>query len=457
MRRWVVPAGLALAVLAIPAPAAGQPEATHVDVQVGYRCELASGPVRVDLRVTAELPPSVAVNEPLTPSSVALSLSVPPPGLPSAASVTATARLDTAITQRDTANATWSGALSEPVPVTDPLVLDIPVDAPPPVVFAAPGDAVLTTAALTVTFTGYQADGNVTDPPSTTLTCAPAPGEQARLAVVGVAGATGQPPGEERPPPGAVVVGPEQRREQPDVGAMGPELVPVDCAPIDPPTVPNTTPSSVKYCAFMTGFAGVAKLDSSVVQPHALVNVAQTNVQLRCKGLMIHCQFANILPNIGGEPKMSAMDGAFHAFGFVPIEAKMELTAIGLTFADITLDTRPGNPDSLAIITGDYSVRVYDATVNGVPLDLGPNCRTERPLDIRLLGRPPYTLTEGGVLNAVVEIPAFDGCGVTEDLDLLMSELVSGPDNPVRLTQGNLCPLATGPPRFCPPSKPDPQ
>ena len=453
-RRWVLPAGTALAVLVMPAPAAGQPEATHVDTRLAYTCELPAGPVPVDVRVTAELPPSVEVHEPIQPSSVALSLTLPPPDLAAAASVTAVARLETAIVQQDTATATWSGALSDPVPVADPLVLDLPVDGPPPVVLTAPGEAVLAAAGLTVTLTGYQADGSATDPPSTELTCVAAEDQATRLAAVAVVEATTEPvPGEEQqpPPPGAVVVGPE-RRADPSPGAQLVEL-PADCKAIDPPP---EQPSSVRYCAYMTGFANVAKLDASIEQPHGLVNVAPTNIIRNCvPGTNLLCQYANIVPNLNGEPKLPEMSGAFLAFGFVPTEAKLQLTQLGVTFADITLDTSPGNPRSLAKVSGKFMARVYDASVNGVPLDLGPNCQTKEPLVIELEGRPPYTLTNGGLLQGMTTIPPFDGCGVTEDLDPILTGLVSGPGNYVRMTQGPLCPL-TGSPRFCPPQQPDP-
>lgn len=451
--RWVLPAGAALAVLAMPAPAAGQPEATHVDVPLAYTCELPAGQVPVDVRVTAELPASVEVNEPLRPSSVALSLTLPPPDLPAAASVTAVARLETTIVQQDTATATWSGALSDPVPVADPLVLDLPVDTPPPVVLTAAGEAVLSAAGLTVTLTGYQADGSATDPPSTELTCAPAPDQASRLAAVTVVEAATEPaPGEAPPPPpGAVVVDPEQRAE-PSPGVRQVEL-PADCEAIDPPP---EQPSSVRYCAYLTGFANVAKLDASVEQPDGIVNVATTNIIRDCvPGTNLLCQYANIVPNLNGEPKLPEISGAFLAFGFVPTEAKLQLTQLGVAFADITLDTSPGNPRSLATISAKYTARVYDATVNGVPLDLGPNCRTKEPLVVELEGRPPYRLTTGGLLQGTTTIPPFDGCGVTEDLDPLLTGLVSGPDNYVRMTQGELCPL-TGSPRYCPPVKPDP-
>jgi hypothetical protein len=105
--------------------------------------------------------------------------------------------------------------------------------------------------------------------------------------------------------------------------------------------------------------------------------------------------------------------------------------------------------------TGQLSARIHDATVNGVPLDVGPNCHTERPIDITLTGgTPQYTdILKGGPLSGVVEIPPFDGCGAAEDLDPLLTGTVSGPDNAVNVTQGSLC-VPIDPRSPCPPSIP---
>lgn len=49
-------------------------------------------------------------------------------------------------------------------------------------------------------------------------------------------------------------------------------------------------------------------------------------------------------------------------------------------------------------------------------------------------------------------IPAFSGCGVTEDLDPLFTGTVSGPDNYLKLMMGTLC--APAEPFLCPPIVP---
>lgn len=94
------------------------------------------------------------------------------------------------------------------------------------------------------------------------------------------------------------------------------------------------------------------------------------------------------------------------------------------------------------------SLRIYDVRVNGVPLDVGPNCRTSSPLDVQMKGtKPEYTVNDGGILRGTFKIPPFTGCGVGEDLDSLFTASISGPDTPpynyIKLVQGRPCILTT--------------
>jgi hypothetical protein len=103
-------------------------------------------------------------------------------------------------------------------------------------------------------------------------------------------------------------------------------------------------------------------------------------------------------------------------------------------------------------VTGPVDVRLSKVEIDGRPIDVGTRCHTERPGRITL-GSPtgPYSVfasasslkgRPGGaqVLNVngagsaqgAVSIPAFSGCGNgSEDLDPLVTALVSGSGNPV--------------------------
>jgi hypothetical protein len=467
MRRAVllalpVLAGAALAAFGPTGQApAAEPDVTHVDRDLGYRCEFPSGAQPVDVGVTADVPASGSVGRPVVPSAAAVTLSVGQPALADltgmgATSVGAVVRMDLTVTQGETAaTTTWSGVRTDttPIPADAALALDVPLEPPPPLVVAAPGDVVIAAAGLTVTLTGYTADGVVTEPPTVDLACTLAPDQAADLAVVAMSDVDEPAPGAGEPaPPGSVVVGPGTAATPPP-SAKAVEI-PADCEEIDPPK-----PANSRYCAYVTGYANVAKLNASVLQPPGIVNIGPTNFSpLTCDPPTppILCQQANLLANEDGRPVMPEVSSSLLPFGFVPTTAKLQLTQIGLGFADVRL--HPTNSAfSSATVTGTYVARLYDATVNGVPLDLGPNCRTATPIDVDVFGKPPtYLLTGGGPLSGMVTIPPFTGCGVTEDLDPLITGLVSGPGNFVKLTQGPICTI-NGNNFGCPPHVPTPQ
>lgn len=127
------------------------------------------------------------------------------------------------------------------------------------------------------------------------------------------------------------------------------------------------------------------------------------------------------------------------------------------------------------LLEGQVDIRLEDLKVDGRPVDLGPNCRTSRPVDLALWGEQGYQALGGGYLSqrdghekgggtvvplhapldpdeyvspyhddegrnlpdsTGVDIPPFTGCGATEDLDPLVTAMASGPNNPLRVHQG---------------------
>lgn len=127
-------------------------------------------------------------------------------------------------------------------------------------------------------------------------------------------------------------------------------------------------------------------------------------------------------------------------------------------------------PPISALVEGKVEIRLSDLTVDGVSVDLGPNCRTETPVDLYLWGetdRRGYYPNSGGDLGAYdglhpgsviplddpfyfghfegrdlpassgVHVPPFTGCGIgSDDLSPVISAMASGPNNPVRAVQG---------------------
>ncbi|MGW0521935.1 hypothetical protein [Crossiella sp. NPDC003009] len=111
----------------------------------------------------------------------------------------------------------------------------------------------------------------------------------------------------------------------------------------------------------------------------------------------------------------------FVVLGFVPSTATVEFEPVGPAAGTL--------PGGKLDITVNLRLRLRDVRQAGVPLDVGPDCRTEEPMVIRLVGDLPILPNTDYRYTSVFRIPPFTGCGVREDLSPLFSGLVSGPDN----------------------------
>jgi hypothetical protein len=448
-------AGITVA-LASPGSAGAQQEKQQADIGIGYLC----GTQQVELRVRATFPAQGAVGEPVLPADVTLELAVPleamaPLTAAGAVAATSVVKLETSIVQGETAaSATWGAVQDEKVPLVadGPTAFTGAVTAEP-VTVGASGELSFTAVGLVATLTGWTADGAVTEPPTMDLTCTPDPEAKATLAVVPVATAgDADTSTTETPDPGDIKVGSKAATDTP-VSALG--VVPPECHPITPPP----SPSWANLCANMAGYANVNKLKASILQPTSLVDIAAgrfvncvPNVQFkRCSANTVQPEFG---PGAADDRRLAEAPGSFYSFGFIPTTGTMQLTQLGVGTVDVWLmlnDAKKGE----AVVKLQASARLYDAEVNGVSIKLGDNCKTATPIDVTLLGvAASYSITEGGILQGVIDIPPFSGCGVDEDLDPLITGLVSGPGNYVKMTQGPVCTIVSG--LKCPPAVPVP-
>lgn len=445
----LVAAGMTVA-FASSSSAGAQEEKQQVDVEIGYLC----GTSQITLRVTATFPAQGTVGNAVQPTDVTLEVRVLPEALPeltAAGAVTATSvvRLDTSIVQGDTAaNATWSAVHDEPVPLAEPTVFTGTVE-PEPVTAGAPGDLSFTASGLVATITGRNADGAPTEPPSVDLTCIPAPDQPAGLAVVPVSEVESTHPTFEMPEPG-IKIGTKEQESAAPVNALGP--VPPECHPIEPPPVPKWS----NFCANAGGYANVEKLRASILQPVGLTNIAAGNAVLNCGGVRFKaCTQNTVLPELNGEPKFPPAPGSFFSLGLIPTTGTMQLTQLGIGTVDVWFMVN-NNKLGEAVVRLKVTARLFDATVMGVPLELGPNCRTATPIDVVLTATPEfYSISDGGILTGIITIPPFTGCGANEDLDPIITGLVSGPNNYLKMTQGKVCTISSG--FRCPPEVPIPQ
>jgi hypothetical protein len=448
--------GLTVALAGVPGSAGAQEDWQKADVEIGYRCDQPDGPRQVVLRVTATFPTHGAVGDPVLPKDVTLALSVPPDALPQltaagAVAATSVVKLDISIVQGDTAaSATWLAVQAEPVPfTTDGPAEFTATSGSDPVTAHAAGDLSFTAGGLVATVTGRTVDGVVTEPP-VTLSCIPDTDQRAGLAVVPVSDddtvATPENPTVETPEPEIEVGKPSD--ESSPFAALG--TPPPECHPIGPP--PGVT-SFQSHCANAAGYANVAKLKASVLQPTTLVNVSAGAFVIRCDGVLgKFCSTNTMEPNYQGRAEFPPASGSFFSLGLVPTTGSMQMTPVGPVVIDIWFQGTAGQVTARLKV----NVRIFDARINGVPFDVGPNCRTATPLDVVMIATPAqYSLTNGGVLTGTITIPPFSGCGATENIDPLFTALVSGPGNYLKMTQGKVCSLGNG--VNCPPEVPIPK
>ena len=182
-------------------------------------------------------------------------------------------------------------------------------------------------------------------------------------------------------------------------------------------------------------------------------------------GVSYSCDRANVDLNYQGQPEFPPVRATFTAFGFEPVTATAYLTqddGVPLTAVDYLDIDEPfgtsGNGPNGAVATASIQLRLADVRVNGVPLDVGSDCRTARPLtspdspvdpDMLVLAggnqpgdfQPVYDLTDGGDLAGDADIPSFTGCVTPsgENVDALLDATVSGPDNLIQMEQGPAC------------------
>jgi hypothetical protein len=223
----------------------------------------------------------------------------------------------------------------------------------------------------------------------------------------------------------------------------------------------------VATCGYITGYADVAKLYGAVLlQPKrparpALVNLDFAERPVFKPGRLIEHSTAEL--DYRGHRELPPVRATFLAFRFVPVTATLMVTELRpIRIVSVSGITAPPYPITVRATT-TVAIRISDVDVNGVPLAIGPHCRPVSNVRLTLIGRgdntiPPtgYTVPTGGPLIGRLTIPAFTDCGVTENLDPLLTGSISGPGNYVQMTQGKLCgPLQ---PRdwTCPPPVPKP-
>ncbi|MFB8749438.1 DUF6801 domain-containing protein [Streptomyces parvulus] len=496
----------------IPTTASSAPGTRETDVELPYVCTLPSGPLAATARITAEFPERAAAGEAFAPSGVTTSVQLPAEAVADLAArgageVRAATRLEVAVAQGTAgAKATWRGG-AEPValPESGPLTL-VSKGEVPSVAGRGDGDLTFTAGALSIdlaldaanppaadpaaTATAAQADAAGPGSGSLTVDCTlaeDAPGQGLLATVpVGEGGSPG-PSGSPSPSRGTGESGESGESGAPDPEARGdredgrsdgsPEVLETTpgAAP-DRDDVPpcrydeQTPPTDVSLNAYVTGYANVNKMDGAAYLPPSCLLIEQG---LPVDGppdpehiIFDTVSWANF--HYQGRKQTPPFPSTFLSFDFAPVKATMVLEQTGPIRIDSRIKLRLSDFTTVTdtYVRAPLVAHVTELEVNGTPLDVGPDCRTETSLTSvdpdpahhpgdhlvlygrgeQLIGQEAtgYLLLSGGTLSGETSIPAFTGCGTAdgEDLDRLLTASVSGPGNHIKQVQGQTCAIA---------------
>jgi hypothetical protein len=468
------------AVLAATGVAAGAGAATGpqaVRASLAYTCAFPAGPRQASVVVAATFPAAATAGQPMEPTGAAVTVTVAARDLSMmhAVTVTGDTRLSTTATQNGrSATVAWSGLVIQPTPVPSAGRLTLSASgAVPPVTVSTPGDITFAAARLSLAFTAHRSRATAPNLAVIRVRCTLNSGQNATLATVPVTIGATKTPGSGQPGAiqvgGQVTVGPGTARSSSrSATRYCPPLPKGGLKPNPRFPFPQPPPGSSVFhapfhgCAHVEGFSDVRKLNGASLVGPGLTNLdIAVNLILNERDNYFQQDSAGVLW-YHGLHEFPPAKATLLAFGFMPVSATLQLTEIGNVNA---YSVGPALPSTchkpcptVTTVSSRLQLRIYDVTVNGAPLNVGPHCQTG-PFDSVLTGRsdssPPYDIIEGGPLTGTVTIPSFTGCGVGENLDSIFTASVSGPGNFVKFTQGPVC--QPGPPvQLCPPQKPVP-
>jgi hypothetical protein len=482
-------AGALTAAITVAAQASGTAANGSKRLSLGYTCSFPTGaqPVRMRAGVTiaATFPAAVPAGQRIQPTGVLMTVHMPAAAVSAlrkrGATLVGSAWLLSVDLSQQTATTSWQGqsataqslpaagglsvvasGRAAPVTVTSrravsfraadlTLALDLASAAGTSATSDSPSPASSGSAGANSVSPSPSSSGSASPSPSSSgsaspgpvsirVACTPASGRGTTLDAVPVAGAS------------ASRTSPPRRHKL---------KIPKGCGDI------KVHGDGVAVCGYITGYSDVKKAyGAALLQPKRPAKPALLNIDFAYRhifkpGKLIAFSTGELYYQ--GHHELPPVRATFLAFRFVPVTATLvvtELTPIKIRSVSGTL--APPYPLTVRGTTR-VKIRISDVDVNGVPLAIGPHCRPVRSPQLTLIGHgkntsPPtgYTVPTGGPLSGQLTIPAFTDCGVTQNLDPLLTGSISGPGNYVLMTQGKLCGPSEPQNWTCPPPVPKP-
>ncbi|WP_410574853.1 DUF6801 domain-containing protein [Amycolatopsis sp. cmx-4-61] len=413
------------------APGPAVPPDTQASASVSVHCPFADplGPRALTVETTATLPAQAKTGTSATigaysaklglPRDVALSL------LPAGAttgSLRGAVQLDLTVQQDDRSDKVPVSLVVAPTPL--PETGDVVLTA----TGAVPDIAINTVGAVTVTVTA----------PTLTLEAVPAPDAPAPTTAPPKVACTldeGQ-----QATLGKILVLPKTapKAEQQQSAAPG-EVTAQD----EPPANEYTQPLGL---VTILTTSTIQKLGATVVSPPALLMNGFISINLDTGD-----------SSISGASVFSPVSTTFLGFGFVPVTATVEFLPVDYRNSKIIEVTGQLYTDDVTGLPSlrtslEVYARMSHAEINGVPLDLGPDCMTKESVKLKLSG--PYEAFGSGHITTDPDgfvLPGFTGCGTNgQDLNPLLEGMSSGGGNRAVVDTFNLVGCDTPDPAQCP-------
>jgi Family of unknown function (DUF6801) len=453
----VLAAGLIAAVASITA-ASGAGGSHQVRADLGYSCRFPSATYQVSAVVAASFPASAASGTPIQPASLQVTITLPRQAVAylrglGAASLTATGSL--AVTEEvgsTPLQAAWPlrTSAAAAVPASGSLTLNTTGIAQPAEA-SATGTVTFSAAGLDFVLTPAAAASTAASPGTAAASCLSTSNASARLASVAVTAAAGS-------ASASASSSAQPQAKSPVTKAVAKPRFPKGCGDI------KVHGDGEAVCGYIEGYSDVKKLYGATLLGPVLVNIDFAYRHLIAHRKLTAWSSGRIYNQADeGSSVFPPVRATFLGFGFVPVTATLSLREVGpIRIVSVSGITAPPYPIAVTAKTR-VAISVSDVTVNGVPLKVGPGCRAAYSPKLTLTGHgtntfPPrgYTVPTGGPLSGTLTIPPFVHCGVTENLDPLLTGSISGAGNFAKMTQGKLCGPLTLRDWTCPPPKPKP-
>ncbi|MFD4761733.1 DUF6801 domain-containing protein [Streptomyces sp. NPDC058439] len=448
-------------------------DAQRAEISLDYNCQFPEGSYAVTAVVAGRFPAGGRVGRPVEPRDVTVEVDLPKAALDEltgldATAVSAAVRLKVLhAMSKESATADWSGltAPAQDIAGQDGLKLEA-AGAVPTATFGSPGTAILSASDLTLALSPLKEDGSAAVPDGIDVACRLVDGADGTLASLTIGGPAKEKPAEPTPedlpdlPDLAGKLPPSQREKLNDARHAARAEGDTDPEPCPFPPFSLATPAET----YVAGFTNVKKLNSAALLGPARLNVVlmKTYIADPCTDTFTVLSEADF--DYNGRRQLPPSQGTFLTYGFMPTTATMVLSQVGppALITSVSHNSDPRIPEDTTV-TADFELTISDVRVNGEPLDVGPNCRTVKPIKQTLYafgtGNPPsgYTVNRGGTMSGETYIPAFTGCGVDEDLSPLMTASISGGGNFIKMTQAPLCVVSNPDSPDCPAKKPIPE